>query len=67
MSNGNYDLKTSCNYCGGENNEVTDIIDNINEHISECKTTCKDCGKHDYWDTGHFMSSSQIEGKCKKY
>ena len=63
---GKYHVKESCNYCGGLN-EVTDITDSFEGYIHECETKCKDCGKHDYWATGHFMSSQMIEGKCKTY
>jgi hypothetical protein len=64
---GKYDVCESCNYCGGDNNETIQVYDTINWTVSSCKTKCRDCGKYDIWDTGHFMSSTEIVGKCKKY
>ncbi len=60
-----YHVPGSCNYCGGKN--LVEVTDSLDGKMMECKTTCEACGKHDYWAHGFFMSSEEIEGKCKTY
>jgi len=66
MANKYYHVKESCNFCGGEN-DIVKITDSMEGRIHECETKCLDCGEIDYWATGFFESSQNIEGKCKKY
>lgn len=48
-----------CNSCNGKNK--IQVIDTINQFISECETKCNECGFEDYWAHGSFESSQQIE------
>lgn len=49
-----YDNYRYCKKCAGIND--VKVVDTINQHISECKTECKDCGFCDYWAHGFFES-----------
>ena len=62
---GKYHKPTSCNHCGGTND--INVTDSLDDHMSECKTKCRDCGEEDYWAYGFFESSCNIIGKCEKY
>ena len=55
----------SCNKCSKTNNLV--VVDNVDRHMTECKTVCKACGHTDYWAYGWFESSSEMVSKCKTY
>ena len=63
---GIYDVITSCNYCGCENNEIEEVLDTRYGEVAVARTHCKDCGKHDVWDMGFFMTETGFDGKCRK-
>ncbi len=59
-----YDVKESCNKCGGKNEvKPNDTEDGF---VNEAFTKCIDCGFEDYWAHGFFESSQYIESKCRK-
>lgn len=60
-----YHCYDSCNKCGGLNSY--DITDTVDGHISECETSCVNCGFEDYWAHGFFESGESMESNCKKY
>lgn len=60
-----YHCMNSCNKCGMEND--INIVDTINCHIAEAKTSCKICGHKDYWAYGFFESGQDMVSNCRKY
>ena len=59
-----YHNPDSCNRCTSKN-EVT-VVDQIDGHMSECKTVCTVCGHKDYWAFGFFEFTGYVS-KCKTY
>ena len=61
-----YEVKESCNCCGGRYNEIV-VIDSEDLVIHECETKCIMCGFLDYWSHGQFISSQNGHNSCEKY